>query len=155
MSTDRLVRQVAQFGIVGGAGFLLDVGLFNLLTLTALSPQSVHGGPLVAKVISTTAAITANWLGNRWLTFRDHRRTDLLREAVEFGLVSIGGSLIAVLCLGMTHYVLHHTSVLADNLSANVLGLALGSAFRFVAYRYWVYGARRTALVAEPVAGPR
>lgn len=144
MHARRLARELLQFAAVGGAGFLLDVGLFNLLSLTVLSAHVVHGGPLYAKAISTTVAIAANWIGNRWLTFRDSRRTDVLREAVEFGLVSIVGSLIAVACLGLSHYGMHLTTSLDDNVSANVIGLVLGSAFRFVAYRYWVYGARRS-----------
>ncbi|GAA1953642.1 GtrA family protein [Agromyces allii] len=149
MRGERLVPELVQFGLVGGAGFLLDVGLFNLLSLTVLSAHAVHGGPLYAKVASTIVAIAANWVGNRWLTFRDRRRPDWLREAIEFGLVSIGGSLLAIGCLGLSHYLLHLTSPIADNVSANVVGLALGSAFRFVAYRYWVYGPRAVPVAAR------
>jgi putative flippase GtrA len=142
MRDRRLVRQLVSFAAVGGGGFLLDVGVFNLLTATVLSSH-VAGGPIAAKAISTTIAIIANWIGNRTLTFRTQRRADALREAVEFTIVSLLGSAIAVGCLGFSHYALHLTSRLADNVSANVVGLLLGSAFRFVAYRSWVYGARR------------
>jgi len=41
-----------------------------------------------------------------------------------------------------THDVLGFTSLLADNISANVIGLGLGTAVRFVLYRYWVWGYR-------------
>jgi hypothetical protein len=57
-------------------------------------------------------------------------------------------------CLYVSHYVLGMTSPLADNVSANVIGLGLGSAVRFVLYRQWVYSpARRHA--APPAAGAR
>lgn len=138
-----LWRQLLSFTVVGGAGFLLDVGMFNLLSLTLFSAHAVAGGPLYAKAISTLVAIVANWLGNRWLTFRDTRRADVVREAVEFGLVSLAGGAIALACLGISHYALGLHSTLADNISANVIGLLLGSAFRFVAYRSWVFGGRR------------
>ena len=46
---------------------------------------------------------------------------------------------IALLCLGVSHYVLGFTSPLADNIAANVVGLVLGTAFRFYAYRTWVF----------------
>ena len=151
MRDRRLVRELFQFALVGGAGFLLDVGLFNVLTLSALSAHAVHGGPVFAKTISTSVAIAANWVGNRWLTFRDSRRADVVREAIEFGLVSVAGSVIAIACLGLSHYGLHLTSSIDDNVSANGVGLILGSAFRFVAYRYWVYGARRPAAGAGGV----
>ncbi|SFR74599.1 Putative flippase GtrA (transmembrane translocase of bactoprenol-linked glucose) [Agromyces sp. CF514] len=142
----RLVRQLVSFIGVGGAGLVIDVGLFNLLTLTVLHP-GVHGGVLLAKTLSSAVAILANWIGNRTLTFRGQGRPDRLRESLEFALVSVAGSMIAVGCLWLSHYGLHLTSQLADNLAANVVGLALGSAFRFVLYRNWVFGADR---VTEP-----
>lgn len=144
----RLARQVVAFAAVGGAGVLLDVGVFNLLTATVLSVH-VAGGPLLAKTTSTSVAIVANWIGNRTVTFRAQRRRDALREAIEFAVVSLAGSAIAVGCLGLSHYALHLTSRVADNISANVVGLLLGSAFRFVAYRTWVYGPRRVAAQEE------
>ena len=144
----RLSRQAATFVAVGGAGWLLDVGVFNLLTATVLS-SNVDGGPIIAKAISTTLAIIANWIGNRTFTFRETRRTDVAREAIEFALVSLAGGAIAIGCLGVSHYVLGFTSRFADNIAANVVGLALGAAFRFVVYRSWVFNPRRAQ--AEPV----
>jgi putative flippase GtrA len=49
------------------------------------------------------------------------------------------GSAIAVGCLAISHYLLGLTSPLADNISANVVGLILGTAFRFWAYRTFVF----------------
>lgn len=141
-----------SFATVGGVGFLIDVGTFNLLRLTVLAPEHVHGGPVYAKVISVSLAIAANWIGNRAWTFRDSRRPDVLREAIEFALVSIAGSAVAVGCLVITHYGLHLTSALADNISTNVIGLALGSALRFVAYRYWIFADRRVVQAAPAAA---
>jgi putative flippase GtrA len=138
-----LIAQLARFGVVGLVGLVVDVGLFNLLHVTVFSPTAVHDGPLVAKVISTSAAIVVNWLGNRYWTFRHQRRLHWLREAIEFVLVSLGGLLIAVGCLWFSEYVLGLHSLLADNVATNVVGLVLGTAFRFVFYRIWVFGPRR------------
>jgi putative flippase GtrA len=49
------------------------------------------------------------------------------------------GLLISVGCLWFSHYALGLTSPLADNISANVVGLALGTMFRFWSYRRWVF----------------
>jgi len=138
------VAQFARFGIVGLVGLAVDVGVFNLLRATVLSPEALHEGPVIAKIISTSIAIVVNWLGNRHFTFRGRRRTHWVREAVEFAVVSVGGLLIALGCLWVSHYALGYTSVLADNISTNVVGLALGTAFRFTFYRLWVFGERRT-----------
>ena len=139
-----LVTQFSRFGVVGLVGLAIDVGVFNLLRLTVLSPDDLHEGPVIAKIISTSLAIVANWLGNRYWTFGRERRPHWVREAVEFGLVSIGGMLIALGCLWVSHYALGFTSVVADNVSTNVVGLALGTAFRFTFYRLWVFGSHRT-----------
>lgn len=144
LSLPPVVRELASFGAIGGVGFLLDVGVFNVLAFTVFAHAGTTG-LLVAKGISTTLAIVANWVGNRLITFREHRRTDVGREALEFGLVSVAGGAIALVCLWVSHDLLHLTTPLDDNLSGNVVGLALGSAFRFVLYRLWVFGPRGAA----------
>lgn len=140
----QLIGQLARFGVVGLGGLVIDVGVFNLLRLTVLAPEEVATGPIIAKVVSTSLAIVFNWLGNRYWTFRATRRRQAVREAIEFIAVSLAGSLISLLCLWISHYVLGFTSALADNLSSNVIGLALGTAFRFVFYRWWVFHPDRT-----------
>jgi putative flippase GtrA len=142
-----------RFAAVGGLGFLVDVGLFNLLRLTLLADGHVPGAPLIAKSISVLAAIGANWAGNRWWAFRDRRGERPGREALAFLFVSLAGGAFSLVCLGLTHYVLGLTSPVADNVSANVIGLGLGSVFRFVAVRSWVFKPEPIAAAPpEPVA---
>lgn len=140
-----LLPQLARFGTVGLVGLVVDVALFNLLRVTVLDPEVIAEGPIFAKVISTSLAIAVNWLGSRYWTFRLERRRPAAREAFDFVVVSIGGLLIAVACLAVSRYVLGFTSLLADNIATNVIGLALGSTFRFVLYRVWVFNPRRLA----------
>jgi len=137
-----LLAQLTRFGLVGLVGLVVDVGVFNLLRLTVLSPEALHEGPVVAKVISTSIAIVANWIGNRHFTFRGERKSHWVREGIEFALVSVGGMAISLGCLWVSHYLLGFTSVLADNIATNVIGLALGTAFRFTLYRGWVFKAQ-------------
>ena len=115
--------QLARFGVVGLFGFVVDVGVFNLLRATLLEPSVVHEGPFIAKVISTCLAIATNYVGNRYWTFGATRRSQVAREGLEFVLVSVGGMLITLACLWVSHYALGFTSVLADNISGNVIGL--------------------------------
>ncbi|CAN5169013.1 GtrA family protein [soil metagenome] len=155
-----LVTQLARFGVVGLIGLVIDVGVFNILRATLLEPSVIHEGPFVAKVISTCLAIAANYYGNRYWTFSATRRAQVAREGTEFLLVSLGGMAITLACLWISHYLLGFTSVLADNIAGNVVGLALGTAFRFAFYRSWVFHPRRsmplrpaeTAVV--PAGGP-
>lgn len=144
-----LVTQLTRFGLVGLIGLVVDVALFNLLVVTVLNPATVHEGPIIAKVISTSLAIAANWMGNRHWTFRDDRRHDWLREGLEFVIVSVGGMAISLFCLWVSHYALGFTSLLADNIATNGIGLVLGTAFRFTFYRIWVFKPGRASLGSE------
>lgn len=154
----RFIAQFARFGVVGLVGLVVDVTVFNLLLNTVFAPERVHGGPLFAKIVSTSIAILCNWIGNRYWTFREHRGAQLWREGVEFALVSVGGLLIGLACLWISHYALGFTSRLADNIASNVVGLGLGTAFRFLLYRFWVFRPRRgephVFEDGEPVTAP-
>lgn len=147
-----IVTQLARFGAVGLVGLIVDIALFNLLRITVLDPEVIAEGPIIAKTISTSVAIVINWIGSRYWTFRLERRRPAGREVLEFALVSIGGLLIAVACLAISRYVFGFTSLLADNIASNVVGLALGSTLRFVLYRSWVFDPRRAARPMTPVA---
>lgn len=139
----KLIAQFTRFGAVGLVGLAIDLGVFNLLRLTVFAPESIHEGPVLAKLVSTSLAIVANWIGNRYWTFREHRGRQLMREFVEFVAVSLGGMAIGLACLWVSHYLLGFTSILADNIATNVVGLALGTLFRFALYRLWVSAPHR------------
>jgi putative flippase GtrA len=143
-----LGRQLVQFALVGGVGFVVDTAVFNVLRLTVFDPSRIHEGPLLAKTVSTIVAIGVNWIGNRYWTFGPHRSTRGAVEALEFLAVSILGMLVGLGCLWVSHYMLGFDSPLDDNISANVIGLLLGSAVRFALYRHWVYHPRRANRVS-------
>ncbi len=140
---DGFLAYAVKFGIVGLIGLVIDIALFNLLRLGVFGEGHWAQSAIGAKTISTSVAIVFNWLGNRYWTFRKHRRRNYVREFVEYVIVSLGGMAIALGCLWVSHYWLGYTSLLADNISTNVVGLALGTAFRFLLYRYWVFGHNR------------
>src|SRR4051794_39530555 len=79
------------------------------------------------------------YVGNRTLTWRAHESLDRRREVALFVVFNIIGLGFSIVCLAVSHDVLGLTSRLADNMSANVLGLALGTMFRFVTYKRFVF----------------
>jgi putative flippase GtrA len=135
---------LVKFGIVGLIGFVIDIALFNALRVGVFGEGTWAQSAIGAKTISTSVAIVFNWLGNRYWTFRRHRRRHALREFAEYAIVSVGGMAISLACLWISHHLMGFTSLLADNISTNVIGLALGTAFRFFLYRYWVFGHHRS-----------
>ena len=132
-----LGRELVKFGAVGAVCFVIDVGLFNLLRFGDAGPLADR--PVTAKVVSASVATLVAWAGNRWWTFRRRRHPAVLRELVLFFAMNGVALVIAVMCLVVSHYVLGLRSPVADNVAANVVGVVLGTAFRFVAYRLWVF----------------
>ncbi|CAN5398596.1 hypothetical protein BH10ACT7_BH10ACT7_09800 [soil metagenome] len=137
-----------KFGAVGLVGFVVDVTVFNLLRLE-VAGVGWWSTALGAKVISTAIAIVVNWLGNRFWTFRNDRHTHIVREFLEFVTASLLGLAVTLGCLWFTHHILGFTSLLADNISGNVIGLGLGTAVRFLLYRFWVWRPRHDAGVPD------
>ncbi|WP_134772658.1 GtrA family protein [Ornithinimicrobium flavum] len=143
-----LVQELAKFGTVGALAFVLDTVLYNLLVfgLPGADPGPMADSPLWAKTVSAGVATVFSWLGNRWWTFRHRRSEGVPREFVLFVFFNVVGLGIALACLGFSRYVLGLDSQLADNISGNGIGLALGTLFRFWAYRTFVF---RGELAAE------
>lgn len=144
-----IVGSLVKFGIVGLLGFVVDVGIFNLLRLGFAGDEGWWATALGAKVVSTSVAIIFNWLGNRFWTFRKNRTSPILRELIEFVLASMAGMFVALACLWVSHHLLGLTDIVSDNISGNVIGLGLGTALRFVLYRYWVFNPNRGKSAAK------
>ena len=135
-----LYREVAKFGIVGLTALVVDIGLFNYLRFAG-GQGPMFDRPISAKIVSVSVATLVAYFGNRYWTFRHRGRTHMSRELAMFFLLNGIAMGIAIGCLYISHYVLGFTSALADNLSANVIGLGLGTMFRFWSYRKWVFPA--------------
>ena len=143
-------HELAKFGTVGALAFVVDVSLFNISLHVA--PHK----PLTAKVISTVVAASFAFVLNRAWSFRHRQRSSVHREYAMFFILNAIGLLIAVSCLGLSHYVLGLDSKVADNISANGIGVALGTMFRFWSYRRFVWVApaavEEAAIDGDPVA---
>jgi putative flippase GtrA len=128
-----LYREAIKFGLVGALAFVVDVGVMNLLRATVLEDK-----PTTAKVISASVATIVAWIGNRAWTFRHRRNRRMHHEALLFFLTNGVALLIGAGTIAVSHYVLGLTSLAADNV-ANIIGIALGTLFRFWAYRTVVF----------------
>jgi putative flippase GtrA len=139
---DVVYREMLKFGAVGAVAFVVDVGLFNLLTSDlwfGSGPPPLDGHEKIAKIVSASTATVVAWLGNRYWSFRHRRQSSRGREFLTFVLMNVIAMGIAVLCLAISHDLLGFDSKLADNISGNLIGVALGTLFRFWAYRTFVF----------------
>lgn len=148
----RRLAELARFGSVGAVAYVIDVGLFNLLRYGP--GELLADKPLTAKILAAAAATLVAWVGNRYWTFAGQRTTTPLRELTAFVLVNGIAMAAAVGTLAFSHYVMDLTSPLADNISANVVGIALGTTIRYLAYRHLVFTGRTSAQQASPPTAP-
>jgi len=137
-------RELAKFGIVGLCALVIDIGLFNFLRFAG-GEGPMFDRPISSKIISVAVATTFAYFGNRLWTFRERGRTNMGREYLMFFGLNAIAMLIAIGCLWFSHYYMGWDSALADNISANVVGLGLGTAFRFWSYRKFVFPAIPTS----------
>lgn len=143
---DGLVHEIMKFGVVGAVAYIVDFGLFNLLLMLQ------DNKPLTAKTISVVAATIVAYLGNRYWAFRHRGGSGVARETFLFFAFNAAALVIALACLGGSRYVLGLEGALADNIAANVIGMGLGTLFRFWSYRKFVFP--ETTPVETPVLAP-
>ncbi|MDO4612478.1 MAG: GtrA family protein [Actinomycetaceae bacterium] len=128
------LEEVAKFCIVGGMNYVVDVGIFNALRSTVLATR-----PVTAKIISVGIATLFSWVINRNWTFKGRATDTPVREIFGFVVVNGLGALPAFVCLWISHHILGFDSLLADNISGNVIGLIIGTIVRYLCYRYFVF----------------
>jgi putative flippase GtrA len=117
--------------------YLVAVGGFNLLVHLDSAP--LQSKPLTASILSGALSILVAYFGNRHWTWRDRKWSGAKREITLFFIINIISLGISVICLAISRYILGFNSILADNISANIIGVGIGTIFRFWAYRTYVF----------------
>ena len=135
-------HELIKFAIVGGTAFIIDSAIFYTLKLTVLESK-----PVTAKVIAGVIAVIASYILNREWSFRDRGGRERHHEALLFFAFSGVGVLLSMAPLWVSSYVfdLRVPTVsltvenIADFLSAYIIGNLMQMAFRFWAFRRWVF----------------
>lgn len=133
-------REVAKFGVVGGAAFVVDSAIYLWMLSGPMSDS-----PVKAKIVAGVVATMFSWVANRYWTFRHRRQANVARELVMFLVMNAIGLGIAAACVWVTKYILQLTDTTSVFIAGSVVGLILGTIFRFFAYRFWVFGDKNIA----------
>lgn len=137
-----LVHEIAKFGVVGAAGFVVQLGVQNLM-------HSGFGiGPLTSVVIGYAFATVVTFVGNRHWAFKHRRGKGLGQEGVLFILLNVIGIFIQVGIVAFVHYGMGKTDNLSYNV-ASIIGIGIGTLFRLYTYRKFVFLAQPSMDAAE------
>ncbi len=141
-------REAASFSVVNVVATVVAIVLFNLLVHgwpMVFNPGPLNGWPVTAWFIANCIGMAISFYGSRRFAFRHRRPSGPGGGALIFAAVNLASFVIPMGCLWFTRNVLDWQSALADNVSANVVGAALGMLFRFWAFRRFVFKKRRSA----------
>ncbi|MCU7824470.1 GtrA family protein [Kitasatospora sp. DSM 101779] len=139
--------EVIKFGVVGLSGVLVNFVVF-WVCINGLNLASLR-----SNVAATLVAIATNYLGYRYWLYKDRDAASRKREITLFLVFSGAGMLIETGVLGFSVYVLGLDTHL-EQVAAKVAGLAVGTVFRFVSYRTWVFKAMPELSEPETAAEP-
>jgi dolichol-phosphate mannosyltransferase len=119
--------QLLKFGLVGGSGYLINLGVFALLA----ENLGVHH--LIAAVGAFCVAVTNNFLWNRYWTFGPGE--GLARfQAARFFVVSL-----ASLGLNLALLELLISSGSMGELTAQAIAVAVAMPFNFLGNKLWTF----------------
>lgn len=135
-------RELIKFAVVGAVTFFIDTALFYGLKLTVLEPK-----PVTAKVIAVLVATIVSYVLNREWSFRARGGRERHHEAALYFVVSGVGVALYAAPLWLSRYAFHlhtpFTSRLVEEISdftaGQIIGLLAGMAFRWWAFRKWVF----------------
>ncbi|HVT22024.1 MAG TPA: GtrA family protein [Mycobacteriales bacterium] len=130
---EHLIHEVAKFGVVGAAAFVVTTVLNNLFHFTA------GLGPLTSFGLATAIAATLSYFANRHWTWRHKTDYGVTRGLSMFLVLSAVGLAISEIPVGVSEYILGVHSPLAYNISSTIVGTALGTVWRFWSFRKWVF----------------
>jgi putative flippase GtrA len=119
--------QLLKFGLVGGSGYLVNLGVFALLT----GDLGVHHA--IAAVGAYSIAVTSNFFWNRHWTFAagdGHAGF----QAARFFAVSLGALLVN---LAVLEALVEWTSL--GDLSAQAIAVAVAMPFNFLGNKLWTF----------------
>jgi putative flippase GtrA len=135
-------RELVKFALVGGTTWVIDTTVFLLLKATVLDTK-----PLTAKVIAVLVATIASYVLNREWSFRTRGGRERHHEAALFFAISGIGVAVYSAPLAVSRYVLDLkvpgvsllTQEIADFVSGQIVGVLVGMAFRWWAFRRFVF----------------
>ena len=157
------LERFLKFAIVGVLGAMIDAGTLFLLQATILPPslKEPDWNVALAQSIAFVAAITSNFIWNRFWTYPDSRSRSWRRQMGQFAFISVIGWTARTIWITAAHAPLGHflmpfvlpeiqifrpgyvPSATAEaklgTMAAWLIGVTVVMIWNFFANRYWTY----------------
>ena len=145
----RLTGEVARFSAVNTLATLIALFLFNALVhgVQGWFDGIMHGDPIPAYLVANSVGMFVSYYGARYYAFRHRHAAGPGGGLVNYVMINLLSFVIPVTCLFVSRNLIGWDSIYADNMSGNVIGALLGNAFRFWAFRRFVFTPRPVALL--------
>ena len=145
-----LLAEVTKFLTVGGVATLVAFVIFNALVHGYFAgPGPLNDRPIAAFVLANTIGMVISYRGSRSWAFRNRETVGAAGGRLAFYVINIVSMAIPLGCLAVSRYVLRLDDPFSDNIAANVVGLGLGTAARFWAFRRFIFLSPRRARKRE------
>jgi len=138
---DRLIAEGGRFLAVGAVATVVALLVFNLLVhgVAGAYDPPLRGNAILGFVLGHTVGMVISYTGNRVWAFRDRETVHADGGVAAFFVINVVTMALPVACLAFSRDVLGLTSVLSDNVAANVIGQPLGLVARFLLFRRFVF----------------
>lgn len=146
---------------VGLGATVVAVLLFNLLVhgFNTIGWAPLNGRPLVGYVLANLVGMAISYRGTRSWAFRHRATVHVDGGRTAWVVINVATMAIPLACLWLSRSVLGLDDPFSDNVSANVIGLALANATRFYLSRQFIFSVRteryddeRTPWPGDPIS---
>jgi putative flippase GtrA len=136
----RFRQEAGRFLAVGLVATVVALILFNFLVhgFGAMDNAWFNERPEIAYVVANAVGMVISFRGTKVWAFRDRHTSHVDGGVVAFIVINLATMLIPMTCLWVSRG-LGLDDPISDNVSANVIGLALANAARFVLFREFVF----------------
>jgi putative flippase GtrA len=157
-SRPKELERFLKFAVVGAIGAIIDLGLTNFMMKFVFHVHPDDVVPvLISAAVGFTAAVSSNFIWNRFWTYPDSRSRQLVKQLGQFFVVNAVGLGIRAVVIGSLYgffnaiieqffrKVLSGVTLTPDNQAriaanmATIVALVVVMFWNFFANRYWTY----------------
>ena len=137
----RFLAEVGRFLAVGGLATIVALFLFNFLVhgYTTTNEAPLRNHVILAYVLANTVGMVISYRGSRSWAFRDRPPRQADGGRLAFLVINVVTMTLPIGCLWISRDLLGLDDPISDNVSANVIGLAMGLVARFYLFRRFVF----------------